>query len=863
MAARAQYQEGNKLVPDLASLMLAKDFSALSNALNSAHLPKLADLESMVSSTFRQSPSTVVASKEFTSEFAQLCDAIVAIVLLPELHTQPLDKLTTHLRLMDLVKRIAASDASLEAPAGMRNAFGKVVLLPQAIFPLREDIPSPRMGDLLVVRQNLKRYETAEIGQVENVLVGETRTHTAEHTLTLQQTTTNTTSTVTQTTDELSTTDQFSLTNAANSVINEDLKTQAGLNVSASYGTVQMNATASVAYDQSKSDSTQSAVSHAKNVTSRAVKNIIESVSQQQVTQRNEVFQDTDVHGFANPSGPGAKNISGLYQWLTKIYECQIFNYGQRMLLDLVVPEPAAFLLDAVSTQAQSLVPPIPFMLKDDGTGQYVPLQPSDFDGNGAPKSSITTRPLQPSDLDTDTSRSTYYGSVAAMWGAQSNAPPEPYITVAKSISGDGTQSGMRVQSNNDINIPAGYKVSAVYVNAVFSDTTEPIDGDEELHVLVGPHSFKFGIFDEKNKQRSKTIHGDDSFLSVWNTQSWYPQSLPDPTGVTGSTWNPEVSNISVSVIGAQVDSYVINVDITCSLTDVGLENWRIQTFNTIQQSYLKLLSDFNDKKAENAFRGVGQISLGGNPDINLSMSKLEIKKACVALLTGTNIDYLDKTFTTSRFAGVDSNQGFLPNINSAPTAQDQGEYIRFFEQAFEWENMTFLYYPYFWGRKGENKSFLQWQKLALMANDDPQFLSFLQAGAARVVIPIRPQLEPLAMYFLTTGLIWGGGSYSGISDAFVLPIAQELRDQEDAGSEGVPQGPAWELRLPTTFLKLREDSKLPIWKQFSFSSPDTWTPASYVPIDGARRWVPGETDPGGNWKPDYGSVDGAGDYKE
>lgn len=45
-----------------------------------------------------------------------------------------------------------------------------------------------------------------------------------------------------------------------------------------------------------------------------------------------------------------------------------------------------------------------------------------------------------------------------------------------------------------------------------------------------------------------------------------------------------------------------------------------------------------------------------------------------------------------------------------------EGQIIQFFEQAFEWNNVTYRFYPYFWGRK-EN-----WRTTALLDDTDPQF---------------------------------------------------------------------------------------------------------------------------------------------
>ena len=41
------------------------------------------------------------------------------------------------------------------------------------------------------------------------------------------------------------------------------------------------------------------------------------------------------------------------------------------------------------------------------------------------------------------------------------------------------------------------------------------------------------------------------------------------------------------------------------------------------------------------------------------------------------------------------------PEFNVAE-ALTEGRIIQFFEQAFEWNNVTYLFYPYFWGREIE-----------------------------------------------------------------------------------------------------------------------------------------------------------------
>lgn len=151
----------------------------------------------MVKDAFGDTAKKIFATPEFNSELARLSDSIVLIVLLPELHARPLDKMSRYVRLIDLVKRIAKGDTNLEAAGGLAAALANTLLLPANIFPLRADIPEPRIGDLLIVRQNLKRYEAADISSIENILVGETRTHTVSDSITLQQINTTASSTTT------------------------------------------------------------------------------------------------------------------------------------------------------------------------------------------------------------------------------------------------------------------------------------------------------------------------------------------------------------------------------------------------------------------------------------------------------------------------------------------------------------------------------------------------------------------------------------------------------------------------------------------------------------------------------------------
>ena len=110
----------------------------------------------------------------------------------------------------------------------------------------------------------------------------------------------------------------------------------------------------------------------------------------------------------------------------------------------------------------------------------------------------------------------------------------------------------------------------------------------------------------------------------------------------------------------------------------------------------------------------------------NSSGCARELKKSAISVFTYQHFDF---------FGGVElSPEGYV-QIKFAE-AEAQGSYIRFFEQAFEWEQMIYLFYPYFWGTK------FFWMFKMSIEEADPLFKDFLKAGAARVTVPVRPGFE-------------------------------------------------------------------------------------------------------------------------
>ena len=181
----------------------------------------------------------------------------------------------------------------------------------------------------------------------------------------------------------------------------------------------------------------------------------------------------------------------------------------------------------------------------------------------------------------------------------------------------------------------------------------------------------------------------------------------------------------------------------------------------------------------------------GGNPARNREIEREELKKSCLELVTRQRWSAFNAMVSNHSAEGYPE---FHPD-----EAEAEGAYIRFFENAFEWEQMTYIFYPYFWGRKAN------WTTVKQFDSADPIFQKFLQAGAARVQVPVRPGFEEAVLHYMRTGEIWTGGEVPVIDDPQYLSVVQEIQAAQQA-EEGTPVGDPWIVKVPTSLVMLQQN---------------------------------------------------------
>jgi hypothetical protein len=187
----------------------------------------------------------------------------------------------------------------------------------------------------------------------------------------------------------------------------------------------------------------------------------------------------------------------------------------------------------------------------------------------------------------------------------------------------------------------------------------------------------------------------------------------------------------------------------------------------------------------------------GRNPGFNLDIIQSELQKECIHVLSRNSIDLNSVRLGTTGRTETDLVRNF-----------SNGSYVRFLEQAFEWEHMTYVFYPYFWGRRSE------WDDKVSFEDPDPLFMQFVKSGYARVQVPVRPPFEGSVDHFVQFGEPWMGGPLPTVSSPLYFPIAQEIATRKQHPESEYPVGNSWELRVPTTLVKLRQDESLPAWEK-------------------------------------------------
>jgi len=178
-----------------------------------------------------------------------------------------------------------------------------------------------------------------------------------------------------------------------------------------------------------------------------------------------------------------------------------------------------------------------------------------------------------------------------------------------------------------------------------------------------------------------------------------------------------------------------VQVTLLCMRTSEELDAWRLRTWQALRVGYEELERKAAQDEQQQAYqRNLLDPVITERPAAeNRRIERGELQKWAIKSMRR---DYQD--FKAIEQIESDGFQEISPVFADA-----QAPIVRFYEDSFEWEHMNYFLYPYHWARRAS------WRMRNAAQAIDPQHQAFLEAGAARVIVPVTPGFEDKVAWYL------------------------------------------------------------------------------------------------------------------
>lgn len=663
------------------------------------------------------------------------------------------------------------------------NELNSVLAEPQSnnlqFIPLEQqpndllgNIQAVGIANLHVVKQQIKRYEATEIAHIENVLAGEKKVRTHNQLTRSEDFFSSITERTTDTETELETTERFELNKQSSNTFQKDTELGLELTLSGKYGpSISFESNFNAGQTTSDSESNEQSINFAKDTIERSKERIVEKIATEQQRTLIKEISETNEHILENSQ---SEHKFAIYQYVDKIYESQVFDYGKRQMFDFMIPEPSSYLWYLKKTTELKLDLEEPKSLNKKGIHD-----------------------------SRDISKNNYL-SLGAIYGIN-DLPTPPELFTTKRIrlahgTGEVNDSGVHKSGvSGEISIPKGY-------SPLQADVAILATSDENLHFSI---NIGGTIVHYKKDQFTETSVGGGHKKYSLTINNEVTIAAPIPRNILA----PD-EKLYIDIYGYQSANYTIHIDILFNATyDHSIQeyslvySWKQKVYEKLAEAYQNSILQYRQElsflEAEAEAQDRNKIDFGAPPAVNKKLILTELKKHCLAIIRKEHVGTL-----------VTTHSGQPPQFDIVEARED-GEIIRFLEHAFEWGQMQYVFYPYFWARpenEQEESDQSGWSDRFLAKNIDYTMEEFLKAGYARVVVPVREGFHAAVSFFIENGQVYDGLGEPDINDPLYISIIDEIKERTGAGKDEIPVGDPWETRLPTAAVLVRKSDTLPKW---------------------------------------------------
>lgn len=688
-----------------------------------------------------------VASSARETMLVRIWQSWFALVIELGYATDHRDALARVLVLEHLMTWLVAHQSTV-TPADLAQLLDATMVLPESVFPLptvqgtvppnspplpvtSETITPYAIGDLQLVKQTLRGYRLGELAYVENVQAGERR-----------ETSRKKRNRAVETTTSWRSNDDISASTGQNtlaSLTREALESCATSSSETTYDNFTSNYGPPTAVTLNGSFTTTETPGLQKRDVTRFARDVLDRAVERHASRVLESREfcalreaEESVSSIIDNSS-STHHRCAVYRWLDEVYSAYVVNYGNRLILEFLIENPAGRFINAVSS----------------------------------PESSASLAPVPPASLGIESYRDITperLPRLLALYPDERAAlPPAGQIISLTTYSG----------GEHTVNLPAGQRA----VSARLGWALSPAQTSMQIQGVIGSASFNFTA--------------DEAGVRTFPLSARPPGNVVAPDA-------PEVDSISVLIEASlpprsppeEPTAPVFSVAIETCPSARAVERWQLDTYRAIVHSY---------QAQVRAHAAATAPDLDASQDVNARASNRAVERYT---LKYDSFELLFERLEVLTGIGDQPSQGRPPN----QLVLGRPRYLRFFETAFEWDEMSYSFF-------GAERDRPIVAALSARTAHDPRFRRFLDASFASVLVPVAPEHALAVLQFLAEGVIWDGPPRWIATSEGDIPLVIDLK----AAVSGPPHRPphtvrqsnSWPVVVPTDVAVLADAAVL------------------------------------------------------
>lgn len=666
------------------------------------------------------------------------------------------------------------------------------------------------------VEQEVCCYIPGEISHIENVMAREYKERSTRNFSGTENRTEDTAEVQLENLSDSTTTNRNEMQAEVSSVLNRENSSNTGFNVGTSISTgpaSPVDVTFDMGFDMqfansnSQSTTNGTSLSQAQEITEKTLQKVIRKVASKRTSIIRREFEEKVRHGLDNRKGEN--NFSGVYRWIDKIYTNTLVNYGKRLTYEFMIPEPALLhkaviaqkvldgtIIDGTLNEVETVVKP-PDQL-------YNPITDA---------ASLNNKKV----FEAYQIYSQFDASITEIKPFDELPSKIHRVKVTSPITGPFKWTTEWEHENHTpkLTVPTGYQCSQIEVVGTFLGKRgieqnrrrfEIISEQGQKHKQPVPFLMKivvpFGVAVAVAKEYEIKDSGNNPVFTYTSPIKSIDQNEPSTTLGAGQV-TMALKGLGVKTFELE---YLMSLDPVKTLSD-----WQSNAYSQVQEMYNRALAAYNllqSAQSEEEYVSPAAAAEAKkeeaiiNPAFNREIEKRELKRIAIEmLLTPFNKNISPSSDPDKALIEVDvcpnSETGFaVPHVNQTAYLEEYTSQVKFFEQAYDWSLISYVFYPYYWTDQ------CSWQDLLLTKDGDHLFQAFLQSGMARLLVPVRPGFEDAVKFYMSSGEIWHGKNLVVDSeDDLYISIAEELQTTEGDIEK------TWETTVPTTLTAIQSST--------------------------------------------------------